>query len=71
MTLSSHSDLQAMTGSIWCRQYVSQEAELIAPATLLDQFGSSGWALIAALIKGERTAADLLSSNSFVSLIEC
>lgn len=51
-----------------CRQYVSQEAELIAPAILLDQFGSSGWALIAALIKGERTAADLLHSNAFVNM---
>ena len=46
---------------------MSQEAEFTAPAALLDQFGSSGWALIAALIKGERTAADLLSSNSFVN----
>ena len=51
----------------FCRQYVSQEAELVAPAILLDQFGSSGWALIAALIKGERGAADLLKTNYFVS----
>ena len=46
---------------------MSQEAELVAPAILLDQFGSSGWAMIAALIKGDRTASDLLNTNSFVS----
>jgi len=49
-----------------CRQYVSQEADLVAPAVLLDQFGSSGWALISALINGKRTAKDLYNSNAFV-----
>lgn len=53
-----------------CRQYVSQEADLVAPAVLLDQFGSSGWALISALINGNRTARDLYNTNAFVNTSE-
>ena len=49
---------------------MSQEADLVAPAVLLDQFGSSGWALISALINGNRTARDLYNTNAFVNTAE-
>lgn len=49
---------------------MSQEADLVAPAVLLDEFGSSGWALISALINGTRTAKDLYNSNAFVNTSE-
>lgn len=53
-----------------CRRHVQHEIDWLAPAALLDQFGSSGWAMIAGLVSGQRTAADLLASNLFLDLRE-
>ncbi len=49
-----------------CRRYCSQEPDWQDAILLLDEFGSSGWDLIASLAAGEKSAGDLLF-NPFIS----
>lgn len=58
--------LRAM--EVACRTHLDHEIDWMAPAALLDQFGSAGWSLISGLMSGQNSAAHLLASNPFVSL---
>lgn len=47
------------------RRHCTQEPQWTSPSVLLDEYEGAGWGLIMSLIKGDKTAQELLA-NPFV-----
>jgi hypothetical protein len=51
------------------RRHCRQEPDWVSPSVLLDEYNGAGWALIADLIQGDKSAQELLSNHFVVGIM--